>query len=219
VPGFEAILFDFDGVLLDSEPVHCACWREVLAPLGVPLTWEVYAARCVGEPDRAMMEILAGLCDPPVDARKLWEQYARKQQLFRERMAVDPPFAPGVAEFFGELSGRYKLAVVSSSGRGEVEPPLEAAGIRAYLGTLVCGEDVERHKPAPDPYLLAARRLGVRHALVVEDSLAGMASARAAGFEAVRVTDPARTIEIVRERLGLSSARTPRRRGPRKRPA
>jgi len=201
MPEFEAILFDFDGVLLDSEPVHCDCWREALAPLGVAVTWEVYAANCVGASDRDMMRIFANLRHPPADPSLLWGQYERKKQIFRERMAVDPPFAAGVAEFFGELSKDYRLGVVSSSARAEIEPLLEAAGLRRYLDTTVCGEDVERHKPAPDPYLLAGRILGIQRALAVEDSPAGLESARAAGFEAVRVTDPARMMEVVRGRL------------------
>ena len=155
-----------------------------------------------------MMRIFAGLCNPPADPARLWQQYARKQQVFRERVAVNPPFAPGVAEFFHDLSLSYKLGVVSSSGSAEIVPLLEAAGILPYLGTVVCGEDVERPKPAPDPYLLAARRLGIQSALVVEDSPPGMESARAAGFEALRITDPAPMIETVRRRLAGS-------RGPR----
>jgi beta-phosphoglucomutase len=198
---FEAIFFDFDGVLLDSEPVHCECWKEALGPLGVPVTWEFYAANCVGAADRDMMQIFARLCDPPADPAKLWEQHPRKKQLFQERMAVAPAFAPGVAEFFRELARSYRLGVVSSSASAEIEPLLEAAGIRPHLSTVVSGGDVKRHKPAPDPYLLAAARLGIRRALVVEDSPAGMQSARAAGFEAPRIADPARMMECVRERL------------------
>jgi len=201
VSEFEAILFDFDGVLVDSEPIHCECWREVLAPLGVPVTWEVYAAHCMGAADSSMMAVFARLADPPADPAKLWEQYPLKKQRFQERMAAGAAFAPGIADFFRELSAEYKLGVVSSSAHAEIEPPLEAAGILAYLSTVVGGEDVERHKPAPDPYLLAGRRLGIRRALVVEDSLPGMESARAAGFAAVRITDPARMMEVVRSRI------------------
>jgi HAD superfamily hydrolase (TIGR01509 family) len=201
MPEFEAILFDFDGTLMDSEPVHCDCWREVLAPLGVPVTWEVYAKHCVGAADQDMMRVFAKLCDPPADPAHLWLAYPRKLALFRERMAANPPFPQGLAEFFRDLAPRYKLAVVSSSTRAEIQPPLASAGISQYFDTLVCGEDVERHKPAPDPYLLAGRRLGIRRALVVEDSAAGIQSARAAGFETVRITDPARMIEVVRARL------------------
>jgi beta-phosphoglucomutase len=200
-PEFEAILFDFDGVLLDSEPVHCDCWREVLAPLGVPVTWEVYASHCVGAADSSMMAVFAKLADPPADPAKLWEQYPLKKQRFRERMAEHAPFAPGVADFFRELSADYKLAVVSSSSLMEIEPLLEAAGIRKYLATIVGGGDVKRHKPAPDPYVLAGKRLGITRGLAVEDSPPGIESARAAGFDAIRITDPARMMEVVRARL------------------
>jgi HAD superfamily hydrolase (TIGR01509 family) len=82
----------------------------------------------------------------------------------------------------------YRLAVVSSSDRSEVEPLLERAGIRQCFATLVCGREAARLKPAPDPYLLAARRLEAQCALAVEDSEAGTASALAAGLEVLTVT-------------------------------
>lgn len=205
MPDFQAILFDFDGVLLDSEPVHCDCWREALAPLGVAVTWEAYAEHCVGSADSSMMTVFAKLADPPADPAKLWENYPLKKRLFRERMAVNPPFAAGVADFFRELSGRYKLGVVSSSAHVEIDPLLEAAGIMPHLGTVVGGGDVKHHKPSPEPYLLAASRLGIQSALVVEDSLPGLESARAAGFAAVRITDPSRMMEVVRARLNGGS--------------
>jgi HAD superfamily hydrolase (TIGR01509 family) len=201
MPEFQAILFDFDGVLVDSEPIHCDCWREVLAPLGVDVAWEVYAQYCVGAVDSKMVDIFAALADPPADPAKLWEQYPLKKQRFRERMAAHAPFAEGIAEFFRDLSAEYKLGVVSSSSHAEIEPFLEAAGIRQYLGTVVGGGDVTRHKPAPDPYVLAGERLGIRTALAVEDSNPGIESALAAGFEALRITDPARMMEVVRARL------------------
>jgi len=201
MPGFQAILFDFDGVLVDSEPVHCECWREVLEPLGVTVTWEIYAAHCVGAVDSKMVEVFAALADPPADPKKLWEQYPLKKQRFRERMAAHAPFADGIAEFFRELSAQYKLGVVSSSSHAEIDPYLEAAGIRQYLGTVVGGDDVKRHKPAPDPYVLAGQRLGIETALAVEDSQPGIDSARAAGFAALRIADPAHMMELVRARL------------------
>jgi HAD superfamily hydrolase (TIGR01509 family) len=102
-----------------------------------------------------------------------------------------PPFDPSLAGFLGELHGAYKLAVVTSSATTEIAPILAAGGIGHHFDTLVGGEDVKRHKPAPDPYLLAAQRLGVRAALVVEDSEPGLASGRAAGFEVLAVKGPA----------------------------
>src|SRR5207249_12259483 len=97
--------------------------------------------------------------------------------------------------------GDYGVAVVTSSGRLEVEPVLDRAGIRRHLGALVFGEDVQRHKLAPDPYLLAAARLGAVRPLVVEDSIAGVASARAAGFDVVQVASPSEVAPMVRWKL------------------
>lgn len=198
---FEAVLFDFDGVLVDSEPVHFACWRDVLAPLGIVLDWQTYASRCIGVSDRAMLEILALQHVPPADIVQLWAQYPVKKEMFRRRMTQTLPLAAEIRELLASLSSEFKLAVVSSSGRSEVEPLLESGGLRRFLGAVICGEDVARHKPAPEPYLLAARQLNVSRALVVEDSQAGLESARAAGFEAVCVCDPSRTAEIVKARL------------------
>jgi HAD superfamily hydrolase (TIGR01509 family) len=113
-----------------------------------------------------------------------------------------PPFPPGIAPLLGRLHGNYRMAVVSSSGRTEVEPLLEAGGLLRYFDTLVCARDAQRHKPAPDPYLLAAERLGARTALVVEDSEAGIASGRAAGFEVLEVQSPADVPKLVIARLG-----------------
>ena len=201
MPEFEAILFDFDGVLLDSEPVHCACWAEVLAPLGVTVDWEYYRQYGVGVDDRGMLRTMAARSDPPRNWEELWAQYPAKKRLFQARMAQSPPFDPSLDGFLSRLHSAYKLAVVSSSATTEIALLLTAGGIRRHFDTLVCGEDVQHHKPAPDPYLLAAQRLGVRTALVVEDSEPGMASGRAAGFEVVAVKGPADLQEQVLGRL------------------
>jgi beta-phosphoglucomutase len=188
MPEFEAILFDFDGVLLDSEPVHYACWAEVLSPLGVALEWEYYREYGVGVDDREMLRTVAARSHPPRNWEELWALYPAKKKLFQARMAQLPPFDPSLDGFLGELHGAYKLAV---------------GGIGRHFDTLVGGEDVQRHKPAPDPYLLAAQRLGVRAVLVVEDSQVGMASGRAAGFEVLAVKGPADLRQRVLGRLAM----------------
>jgi len=203
MPEFDAILFDFDGVLVDSEPLHWACWAEALAPLGVPLEWEFYRDRCIGIDDREMLRMMAARSDPPLDWEQLWQRYPAKKEFFRARTIAAPPFPQGIAEMLARLHGSYKMAVVTSSGRPEIEPLLDAAGLRRYFETLVCARDAERHKPAPDPYLLAAQRLGVRSALVVEDSEAGIASGRSAGFEVLAVKNAADVPRLVLERLRL----------------
>jgi HAD superfamily hydrolase (TIGR01509 family) len=130
----------------------------------------------------------------------LWAQYPRKRELFMQRVIACPPIEPEVVSFIKSLSP-YHLAVVSSSKRSEVYPVLERAGIAQCFGAVVCAEDVERHKPSPEPYLLAARRLAVERALVVEDSRAGLEAGRAAGFEVVAVQEARRMPEVVRSRL------------------
>ena len=128
-----------------------------------------------------MLRMMATRASPPRDWETLWERYPAKQELFRSRTIAAPPFPPGMAALLDELRPDYRMAVVTSSGRAEIEPLLEAGGLRRYFDTLVCGRDAGRLKPAPDPYLLAARRLGAERPLVVEDSEAGLASGRAAG--------------------------------------
>jgi beta-phosphoglucomutase len=197
---YQAVLFDFDGVLIDSEPVHFDCWREVLSAFGIDFQWDTYRSECIGVSDRAMLEALSRRLDPPLDVGRLWGEYPRKQRLYRSRMLAAPPFVDGLAQLLESLSA-YRLAVVSSSGRPEVEPLLEVGRLRPFFQAVVCGEDVARHKPDPEPYLLAARLLDVERALVVEDSAAGLESARAAGFDAVHVPEATQTTRLVRARL------------------
>ncbi len=202
MPEFDSIFFDFDGVLLDSEPVHCACWAEVLKPLGVTLEWEYYRNCCIGIDDRDMLKTMASAADPPCDWQDLWAQYSKKKELFRSRMIGAPPFPETLAGLLEPLGRRYQLAVVSSSSSYEIEPLLEAGGLRRFFQTIVGGGDVTRQKPDPEPYLLAAKRLGSKHALVLEDSAAGMASGRAAGFEVIAVRHPTEVPGLLRGRLG-----------------
>ena len=198
----QAIFFDFDGVLLDTEPVHWACWAEVLAPAGLTLTWDYYRHHCIGIDDRDMLRTLARQADPPRDWDSLWALYPAKKRLFQAHMTA-PPFEPSLAGMLTGLHRRFKMAVVSSSSTTEIEPLLVSGGIRQHFDTIVGGGDVKRHKPAPDPYLLAAERLGVETALVLEDSAAGIASGRAAGFEVLTIRHPAEVAGLLRGRLGL----------------
>src|ERR1051326_5941983 len=112
VSSYDAILFDFDGVLVDSEPVHFDCWREVLEPFGIHLEWEIYRARFIGVSDLAMIQDLARLREPPADVNLLWQQYPHKRALFRERMVKNPPVSAAVRDLLASLDG-MRLAVVS----------------------------------------------------------------------------------------------------------
>lgn len=187
---YDSILFDFDGVLADTEPIHHVCWREVLAPFGIDLDWETYRARCIGPSDWEILVMLARAHHPPLDPTKLYGTRPEKQRIFAARMAADPPISNDTVDLITSLS-KYRLAVVSSSDVLEIEPPLLASGIRAKLAAMVTASDVQKHKPHPEPYLLAARLLQAKRPLVVEDSPTGIASATAAGFDVLRVENPA----------------------------
>lgn len=197
---YEAILFDFDGVLVDSEPVHFACWREILKSLGVDLDWKTYSEHGIGVSDRLLFARLCQQADPPLDVERLIAEYPRKKELFRARMLELQPFSAEVLELLPQLHD-YQLAVVTSSGRGEVEPILQRSGLHGLFRAVVYAGDVKRLKPAPDPYLLAVERLGVRTGLAVEDSDAGEESARTAGLDVLRIRTPAEMPTLLREML------------------
>lgn len=179
---WDALLFDFDGVLADSEPVHHSAWNQTLKPLGIQLDWDDYRKHFVGISDEIALRDRLGI-------REGGEALvARKVELFRQGLATAQPFLPDTIKMLQEVCRSYRLAVVSSSYRSEVEPPLVRGGIRPLFQMLICGDDVKNFKPSPEPYLLAAERMAARRPLVIEDSEAGVASGRAAGFEVLQVS-------------------------------
>ena len=91
---YDAILFDFDGVLADSEPVHYACWAEIVRPYGIDLTWDLYAGNCVGLTDAAFLGLIGNQATPPVSVAALREHYPRKRAMFLERMLRSPQWTP-----------------------------------------------------------------------------------------------------------------------------
>jgi beta-phosphoglucomutase len=171
-------------VLADTEPIHYDCWLEILAPFGIRPTWEYYQRECIGISDRLMVERIS----TPALFELIWPKYALKQALFRHKLTLKSPFLIETTSMLADLAPHFKLAVVSSSGRTEVEPPLIRAGLRGHFQAMVCGKEAGNLKPAPDPYLHAAQLLGATNPLIVEDSDAGEASGRAAGFEVLRVS-------------------------------
>ncbi|MEZ5352790.1 MAG: HAD family phosphatase [Bryobacteraceae bacterium] len=198
---YDAVLFDFDGVLVDSEPLHFECWNQILHPYGFQLSWEEYEANCIGVSDRAMISALCRVAGRDDWFDGIWQQYPRKKEIFRSRMAADLPMPADTRELLLELAAQMPIALVSSSGRLEIEPALEAAGVRSAFTAIVTGDDVRQLKPSPEPYQTAAARLGIRTALVVEDSEAGMESGRAAGFDVLAIRHATQTASLVRQRL------------------
>jgi len=198
---YDALFFDFDGVLADTEPVHWRIWHELLLPVGIRLDWDFYERECIGITDGAMLATLGRLADPPKASHELAALYPMKREQFRITVAANPPILPETIQLMQEYS-QLQLAVVTSSRRLEVEPILKKCGVLPLLAACVYGDETAKHKPSPEPYLLAAERTAARRALVFEDSAAGMESARAAGIEVVQVRHASDLPALVRAAVG-----------------
>jgi beta-phosphoglucomutase len=182
----KAILLDFDGVIADTENHHIAAWQRTLSALGWQVSDEV-AARSAEIDDR---EFLADLfAEREIVSHKIEEWVLRKQVLTVQMLKDSPRLYPGAVELIRLLRGKAKLAVVSGTWRENIQAVLGAAGLDDCFETIVGKEDVTSAKPAADPYLLALKKLRVtaRSAVAIEDSPAGLASARAAGIRVIAV--------------------------------
>ena len=182
-----AILFDFNGVLLDDETVHCRAFREVLRPFGVTLSRARYNARYLVFDDRSALAAM--LRDARLPRAALEDLLRRKRRTYA-RLARRLRIDPRAARLVRDMARRVPIAVVSGAARSEVRSALERAGLTRLFGAVVTAEDVRRPKPWPDGYRLALRRLGLRGGrgcLAIEDSPGGVRAARAAGLMVVGV--------------------------------
>lgn len=192
----DTLIFDYDGVIADTEPLHWRSWTQILEPLGVQFTWEQYCEFGRGVHDGRMIQSLRERLHEPEVLRGVEQQNALRKDIMRQLCASHPPINERTIEMLLSLNG-HRLGLVTSSARSEVEPVLQAAGIYQCFDGRVFGEDVERHKPAPDPYLLLKTQMGIDTGLVFEDSNAGIMSAQEAGFTVIPVADPNELPQLV----------------------
>jgi len=192
----DALIFDYDGVIADTEPIHWQSWAAILEPLGIRFTWDQYCEFGRGMPDASMLNRLRQLAEFPSALSGLEEQSALRLQIMRDRCVSKPPIPEATIEMLLSLKG-YRLGLVSSSAKCDVQPVLRAAGIDRCFDAQVFGDDVESHKPSPDPYLLLGERLNIKTGLAFEDSNAGIASAQQAGFTVIRIAEPEQLSKIV----------------------
>ena len=195
----KAIILDFDGVLADTEPLHFKMFQRVLHEEGLPLSEQDYYQKYVGLDDKGCFQTILsanGRPAPPETVRRLVE---RKAALMLERIKVTPVIYPGIEDFIKRAAGRYRLAIVSGALRHEIELILEAVGLRSSFEHITAAEDIRNGKPDPEGYLRALQALNRRAAvhasdcLVIEDTIAGIQAAHAAGMRclAVSTTYPA----------------------------
>lgn len=187
-PGdFSAYLFDCDGTIVDSMPLHYLAWRDTLAEWGCPFPEERHY-KLGGMPIVQIVETLAKEHGIPMPAI---EVAGRKEALYYEYLPKLKA-VPEVLEHIEAQHGRIPFAVVSGSTRESVELSLKATGLLDRFPTLVCAGDYAKSKPHPEPFLMAAERLGVapEKCLVFEDTQMGIDAAKAAGMAWVRVPLP-----------------------------
>ncbi len=182
----QAVVFDFDGVIVDSEILHDEALRAVCNPLGID--WEGHP--WIGWPDAEVLrEVFNRRGEPLPDARLAELLHAKTEVVLKQVHAgLYSPY-PGSIELVRAAAAVAKVAVCSAGMRDQIIPVLEHLGVLSLLSTLIAYEDTTRSKPDPQPYALAATRLSANPArcIAIEDSPRGVSSARAAGFTVIAV--------------------------------
>ena len=203
----KAIIFDCDGVIVDSEPNHLKAFQSVLNDIGISLSKEEYDKTYLAMDDKGCFETVLAVHSRLADK-------ATVKKLIHQKMAIYQAFSKkklhlytGVVDFVKSVQGRYKLAIASGAFRCEIKMALDQGGIRAAFPVIVSAQDVKQCKPHPEPFLTALAQLNSRSRLlqpaavipidlimphecvVIEDAIHGVMAARAAGMKTVAVTN------------------------------
>lgn len=195
----EALVFDYDGVIADTEPLHWKSWAALLSRYGIQLEWEEYCRIGRGVSDEKLFEYFGaqmGLADADAFSR----QNRERKRMVREWSLARSPI-PGETIALLKTLSDYPVGLVTSSERAEVDPILRAAEVYERFDAMVFGGEPAAPKPSPAPYLLIAERLGVKTGIAFEDSESGLTSARSAGFRAVKVARPDDLERIVKQSI------------------
>ena len=186
----QAIVFDFDGVLADSEPLHLRVYQELLAPSGVTLTKEEYCAKYLGYDDEGAFRQMAADFNLLLGDEEIELLIAEKAKRFEALVSGENVLYPGAVECIARLGARWPLGIASGALRADIEVMLAGARAGGTFRFIVAAGDVDAGKPAPDPYLKAAELHGVppESCVAIEDSHWGLQSAKAAGMRTIAVT-------------------------------
>jgi beta-phosphoglucomutase-like phosphatase (HAD superfamily) len=199
----EAIVFDFDGVIADSERLHLKAYQDVLAHRGLTLSDEDYFAKYLGYDDGGVLRTFARDLGLPWTERDIADIVAQKMEAFARLADQGEMLFPGAARFITEAAEAVPLAIASGALTHEIEEILDRAGLRSRFAAIVGADQVMRSKPSPDPYLEAFHRMRARgngldpaRTVAIEDSQWGLVSARTAGLRCVGVTNTYSSREI-----------------------
>jgi beta-phosphoglucomutase len=180
-----AVIFDFNGTLSNDEPILCEIFRRLFAEYDKPLSADEYYDRLAGHSDPEIVRMWLGADHPDVD-----KVIAQRTALYVAAVADGSSISQGVRETVRYASERVPVAIVSGAARAEIEPVLDAAGLGPLVAAIVSVDDVARGKPDPESYVRALELLGgidAGEAVVVEDTDAGVAAAKAAGTRCIAV--------------------------------
>ncbi|HUP39876.1 MAG TPA: HAD family phosphatase [Vicinamibacterales bacterium] len=192
----QAVFFDFDGVIADTEPLHLRAYQAVLQADGIDLNKSDYYARYLGYDDLGLFEALAKDRRISLSDEKIEEWVVAKSCIVEELLTSDTIMFPGAAACVKMFAEQVPLAVASGALEPEIEIVLEHAGLRSAFAAIASASDGVRGKPAPDLYLLAMAKLKGRlpepldpaSCIAIEDSHWGLDAARRAGLRCVAVT-------------------------------
>src|SRR2546422_2871230 len=199
----EAVLFDFNGVLVDDEPQHCAALQRVLADEGITLTREQYYAHYLGLDDRTGFVEAYRRAQRTLTTEVLKHLVEKKSKLYLELVSTSLRMVAGAPEFVRDAGRQFRLAIVSGALRREIDAVLSGTGLAGDFETIVAANDVPRSKPDPAAYLAAhdalnqRRPIALDRCVVIEDSLHGLEAARSAGMPCVMLTTshPSQTLQ------------------------
>ncbi len=183
----KAVIFDMNGVIINDETIHELAFNRSLVTHGIRVSHEEYQKCCAGKTDRVGFETIAKEKNLNFDIDQAIHD---KDQSYFQLFPANKKTYPGVIELIKSLKDKYKLAVCSGSVQREVEMILKEFDIFDCFKVVISAENVTRSKPDPEPYLLAAQRLGVlaEECVAIEDSPSGIAAAKAAGMKCIAIT-------------------------------
>lgn len=203
----KAIIFDFNGVIVDDEPLHLELFRKVLLEEGLFLSDEDYHEKYLGYDDRACF--IEALCDnsrtpDAADDLFIQELIDRKAEYYRQAIQERMLLFPGVVDLVRRSAAEFPLAIASGALKSEIEWVLQQGEMREYFRVIVAAEDVSACKPDPEGYNKAlemlnaalATELQPHECLVIEDSVAGVEAAKAAGMRCLAVTNSYKAEEL-----------------------